>query len=203
MADFSQLLYGSAPAATAPAGTRTPGQGLPGALRDKAIDRAATAAEQRLTALEDVLSQGADNLTQLNDFVELNKKSRTGALHEGLMSSFFPDSFRGTDEQLMQAIPAKLAPIIRPVGSGSTSDRDMTLYLKALPSISQGGKANAAIRDSYQKQYEKARQKVDFLRQWYNANGHLNGADSAWASQNPPSQQKDYSKWTIQPLDGQ
>jgi hypothetical protein len=203
MADFSQLLYGSAPVGTAPAGTRTPGQGLPGALRDKALDRAANAAEQRLTSLEDVLSQGADNLTQLNEFVRLNKLERTGGLHEGLMSSFFPESFRGSNEKLMQAIPAQIAPTIRPVGSGSTSDRDMTLYLQSLPSIALKGEANRKIRDNYQKQYDKARAKVDFLREWYNANGHLNGADSAWASQNKPSQQKDYSGWSIQPLDGQ
>jgi hypothetical protein len=50
MADFSQLLYGPAPAATAPTGVRTPGQGLPGMLRDKAIDRAAEAAQKKLDA---------------------------------------------------------------------------------------------------------------------------------------------------------
>lgn len=203
MADFSQLLYGSAPIGTAPAGTRTPGQGLPGALRDKAIDRAAEAAQKKLEASYEVLNKGAQNLSLLNKFVDLNTKSRTGALHEGLMSSFFPDSFRGDDEKVMQSITAEIAPNKRVEGSGTTSDRDISLYLQSLPNISQGGEANRKIRDTYQQQYDRAKAKVDFLQKWYDQNGNLNGAESVWSSQNPPTQASGNKPgWSIQPISG-
>lgn len=203
MADFSQLLYGSTPAATAPTGMRTPGQGLPGALRDKAIDRASDAALKKLDASYEVLNKGAQNLSLLNKFVDLNTKNRTGGFHEGLMSSFFPESFRGTDEKVMQSITSEIAPNKRVEGSGTTSDRDISLYLQSLPNISQGGEANRLIRDNYQQQYNRAKAKVDFLQKWYDQNGNLNGAESVWSSQNPPTQQgATNSGWSIQPISG-
>lgn len=203
MADFSQLLYGSAPIGTAPAGTRTPGQGLPGALRDKAIDRAAEAAQKKLEASYEVLNKGAQNLSLLNKFVDLNTKSRTGAIHEGLMSSLFPDSFRGDDEKVMQSITAEIAPNKRVEGSGTTSDKDISLYLQSLPNISQGGEANRKIRDTYQQQYDRAKAKVDFLQKWYDQNGNLNGAESVWSSKNPPTQAGGNKPgWSIQPISG-
>jgi hypothetical protein len=203
MADFSQLLYGSAPVGTAPAGTRTPGQGLPGALRDKAIDRASEAAQKKLEASYEVLNKGAQNLSLLNKFVDLNTKSRTGAIHEGLMSSFFPESWRGDDEKVMKSITADIAPNKRVEGSGTTSDKDITLYLESLPNINQGGEANRKIRDTYQQQYDRAKSKVDFLQKWYDQNGNLNGAESVWSSKNPPTQYGGNKPgWSIQPISG-
>jgi hypothetical protein len=203
MADFSQLLYGSAPTGMAPAGTRAPGQGLPGALRDRALDRASEAAQKKLEASYEVLNKGAQNLSLLNKFVDLNTKSRTGAIHEGLMSSLFPDSFRGDDEKVMQSITAEIAPNKRVEGSGTTSDRDISLYLQSLPNISQGGEANRKIRDTYQQQYDRAKAKVDFLQKWYDQNGNLNGAESVWSTQNPPKQAGGNKPgWSIQPING-
>lgn len=201
MADFSQLLYGPAPAATAPTGVRTPGQGLPGMLRDKAIDRAAEAAQKKLEASYEVLNKGAQNLSLLNKFVDINTRERTGGIHEGLMSSFFPESWRGSEEKVMQSITSEIAPNKRVEGSGTTSDKDITLYLQSLPNINQSGEANRKIRDLYQQQYNRAKAKVDFLQQHFNEHGNLNGADAIWASKNPPTQYgKDTTGWSIQPL---
>jgi hypothetical protein len=201
MADFSQLLYGAAPAATAPQGVRTPGQGLPGALRDKAIDRAAESAQKKLEASYEVLNKGAQNLRLLNQFGELNRQARTGGIHEGLMSSFFPESWRGNEEKVMQSITSEIAPNKRVEGSGTTSDKDISLYLQSLPNINQSGEANRQIRDLYQKQYDRAKAKVDFLQNHFNKYGNLNGADAIWAQNNPPtSTNQDRTGWSIQPL---
>ena len=204
MADYSQLLYGSLPSATAPAGTRLPGQGLPGQLRDKAIDRSAELAQKKLDASYEVLNKGASNLSLLNKFIDLNTQNRTGGVHEGFMSSFMPESWRGDAEKVMQSITAEIAPNKRVEGSGTTSDKDISLYLQSLPNINQGGEANRQIRDLYQKQYDKAKSKVDFLQSYYDQYGHLNGAEKIWSSQNPPTQfGKAKSGWSITPVAGE
>lgn len=204
MADYSQLLYGSSPSATAPTGTRLPGQGLPGQLRDKAIDRAAEIAQKKLDASYEVLNKGSYNLSQLNKFIDLNTQNRTGGWHEGFMSSFMPESWRGDAEKVMQSITSDLAPNKRVEGSGTTSDKDIALYLESLPSIGKGGEANRQIRDLYQQQYDRAKAKVDFLQNYYDQYGHLNGAEKIWSTQNPPAQSgKAKSGWSITPVIGE
>jgi hypothetical protein len=201
MADFSQLLYGEAQPTLAPTGFRTPGQGLPGQIRDKALDRAAELAQKKLDASYEVLNKGSNNLSLLNKFIDLNTQNRTGALYEGSFSSLMPDSFRGDAEKVMQSITSEIAPNKRVEGSGTTSDKDISLYLESLPSISKGGEANRQIRDLYQKQYDRAKAKVDFLQSYYDQYGHLNGAEKIWSTQNPPAQYgKSKSGWSIRPV---
>lgn len=198
MADLSQLLYGDVQSALAPTGTRMPGQGLPGQMRDKALDRADEFARKKIDESYGVLNKGAANLRLLNQFIDLNTQQRTGGWHEGWLSSLMPESFRGTDEKVMQSITSEIAPNKRVEGSGTTSDKDITLYLESLPSISKGGEANRKIRDLYQQQYDKAKAKVDFLQSYYDQYGHLNGAEKIWASKNPPTiNGKNTSGWSI------
>lgn len=184
MADLSQLLYGNQPAPEAPEGVRTPWQGLPPARADAARQRAAENAQKYLQDNAAVVNQGAEVLNQLEQFGELNRKSRTGALYEGTLSSFMPESLRGADEKVMQSITADLAPKKRIAGSGTTSDRDIALYLQSLPSIEKGGDVNQQIRENYRKQYEKANAKLQFMQNYFDQYGHLNGADAIWQQQN-------------------
>jgi len=95
-----------------------------------------------------------------------------------------PESLRGTDEKVMQSITADLAPKKRIAGSGTTSDRDIALYLQSLPSIEKGGDVNQQIRENYRKQYEKANAKLQFMQNYFDQYGHLNGADAIWQQQN-------------------
>ena len=181
MADLSQLLYGTQPLVQeAPAGVRTPWQGLPPAKADEARMRASEQARKKLDTLAGVVDQGAGVLADLERFGELNRKSRTGALYEGAFSSFFPESFRGQDEQVMKSITSDLAPRKRIEGSGTTSDRDIALYLASLPSIDKKGNVNEQIRQGYRQQYERAKAKLRFLQNYYDQYGHLNGADVLW-----------------------
>lgn len=164
----------------APPGIRTPWQGLPPQKADEARIRASEQARKKLDTLANVVDQGAGVLADLERFGELNRKSRTGALYEGALSSFFPESLRGQDEQVMKSITSDLAPRKRIEGSGTTSDRDIALYLASLPSIDKKGNVNEQIRQGYRQQYERAKAKLGFLQNYYDQYGHLNGADVLW-----------------------
>jgi len=168
----------------APEGVRVPWQGLPPRKADEARLRASEQAQKYLQENASVVNQGANVLNQLEQFGELNRKSRTGSLYEGSLSSFMPESLRGADEKVMQSITADLAPQKRIAGSGTTSDRDISLYLQSLPSIEKGGDVNQQIRENYRKQYEKANAKLQFMQQYFDKYGHLNGADALWQQQN-------------------
>jgi hypothetical protein len=184
MADLSQFLYGTQQPLEAPEGVRTPWQGLPPARADIARQRSAEQAQKYLQDNASVVNQGAEVLNQLEQFGELNRKSRTGALYEGSLASFMPESLRGADEKVMQSITSDLAPKKRIAGSGTTSDKDITLYLQSLPSIEKGGDVNQQIREGYRKQYEKANAKLQFMQNYFDQYGHLNGADAIWQQQN-------------------
>lgn len=180
MADLSQLLYGSqAPAPEAPTGVRTPWQGLPPARADQMKQRSYEQAQKYLQDNAAIVSQGADVLNQLEQFGALNQQSGTGAWYEGMLPQFMT----GQDEQVMKSITADLAPKKRIAGSGTTSDRDIALYLQSLPSIEKKGQVNKAIRENYRQQYERANAKLQFMQSYFDQYGHLNGADAMWEKQ--------------------
>ena len=203
MADLSQFLYGTQPL-EAPEGTRVPWQGLPPARADKMKDRAFEQAQKYLQDNASVVNQGAGVLKDLEKFGELNRRSKTGALYEGSFSSFMPESFRGADEKVMKSITSDLAPKKRVEGSGTTSDKDINLYLESLPSIANEGDVNQQIRENYRAQYERANKKLQFMQGFFNQYGHLNGADAIYqqqnkvVNQNPPAvanQDKQALEW--------
>ena len=167
----------------APEGVRTPWQGLPPARADMARQRAFEQAQKYLQENAAVVNQGAEVLGELDRFGELNRKSATGALYEGSLSSFMPESLRGSDEKVMQSITADLAPKKRIAGSGTTSDRDIALYLQSLPDISKSGDVNKQIREGYKKQFDRANTKLQFMQSYFDQYGHLNGADVMWQKQ--------------------
>ena len=175
----------------APEGVRTPWQGLPPARADIARQRAFEQGQKYLQDNASVVNQGAEVLAELNRFGDLNRQSGTGALYEGSLASFMPESLRGSDEKVMQSITADLAPKKRIAGSGTTSDKDIALYLQSLPDISKGGDVNQKIREGYQKQFDRVNTKLQFMQGYFDQYGHLNGADVMW--------QKEKSKLLNQP----
>lgn len=180
MADLSQLLYGSqAPALEAPPGIRTPWQSLPPARADQMKQRAYEQAQKYLQDNAAVVSQGAEVLNQLEQFGALNQQERTGAGYE----SFLPKFLTGENELVMKSITADLAPKKRIAGSGTTSDRDIALYMQSLPSIENRGEVNRKIRENYRQQYERANAKLQFMQSYFDQYGHLNGADAMWEKQ--------------------
>jgi hypothetical protein len=184
MADLSQFLYAPPPPLEAPEGTRVPWQGLPPARADQMKQRAYEQGQKYLQDNASVVSKGAGVLQDLEKFGELNRNSRTGALYEGSFASFMPESFRGADEKVMKSITSELAPRKRVEGSGTTSDKDIALYLESLPNIANEGEVNRQIRENYRAQYERANKKLQFMQGFFDQYGHLNGAEAIYQQQN-------------------
>jgi len=178
MADLSQFLYGQEQIAQAeaPPGVRVPWQGLPPQKADEARLRAAEQARKKIEENAKVVQQGATVLQDMETFGALNRENRTGEWYTGLQPTFL----KGAPEQEMDAITSRLAPGQRIEGSGTTSDRDIAMFVKAVPSIDKKGSVNQSIRDNFARQYEKSQAKLQFLQDYYDQYGHLNGADTVW-----------------------
>lgn len=160
----------------APEGIRVPWQGLPPKKADEARLRASEQARKKIEENAKVVQQGANVLQDMETFGALNRQSRTGEFYTGIQPSFL----QGSDEQEMEAITSRLAPGQRIEGSGTTSDRDIAMFVKAVPSINKKGNVNQAIRDNFAKQYDKSKAKLQYLQDYYDQYGHLNGADTLW-----------------------
>lgn len=178
MADLSQFLYGQAQQAAteAPPGVRVPWQGLPPQKADEARLRAAEQARKKIEENAKVVQQGGNILQDMETFGALNRENRTGEWYTGIQPGFT----KGVAEQEMEAITSRLAPGQRIEGSGTTSDRDIAMFIKAVPSIDKKGSVNQAIRENFAQQYEKSKAKLQFLQDYYDQYGHLNGADTVW-----------------------
>ena len=175
MADLSQFLYGTQ-SLEAPEGIRVPWQGLPPQKADEARLRASEQARKKIEENAKVVQQGGIVLQDMETFGALNRESRTGEFYTGIQPGFL----KGSAEQEMEAITSRLAPGQRIEGSGTTSDRDIAMFVKAVPSIDKKGDVNQSIRENFAKQYDRSKAKLQYLQDYYDQYGHLNGADTLW-----------------------
>ena len=161
----------------APEGVRVPWANLPPAKADEARLRAADYARKKLDANSAVVTQGRDILNKMEEFGGLNRQSGTGEFYSG----WLPEWLQGSDEQRMGKIVSKIAPGMRIEGSGTTSDRDISMYVRSVPSLESKGEANRATREAFKADYDRSQAKLQFLNNYYNTYGHLDGADAIWA----------------------
>jgi hypothetical protein len=175
MADLSQFLYQQEPV-EAPQGVRVPWQGLPPARADQMRQKAYEDAQRTIADNANVVSQGADVLNQLETFLDYNREAETGEFYTG----FLPEFLTGKEEQMMNSISADVAPKKRIAGSGTTSDKDIAMYMQSLPSIEKKGTVNQKIVQNYRTQYDRAEKKLKFLQSYFDQYGHLNGVDAQW-----------------------
>ena len=176
MADLSQFLYAPAQPLEAPEGIRVPWQGFPPEKADEARARAGEQARKKIEENAKVVQQGANVLQDMETFGALNRENRTGEWYTGVQPNFT----KGTAEQGMEAITSRLAPGQRIEGSGTTSDRDIAMFIKAVSSIDKKGTVNQDIRDNFARQYDRSKAKLNFLQDFYDQYGHLNGAETIW-----------------------
>jgi hypothetical protein len=160
----------------APEGIRVPWQGLPPKKADEARLRASEQARKKIDENARVVQEGGKVLQDMETFGALNRESRTGEFYTGIQPSFL----QGSAEQKMEAITSRLAPGQRIEGSGTTSDKDIAMFVKAVPSINKKGDVNQSIRENFAKQYDRSKAKLQYLQDYYDQYGHLNGADTLW-----------------------
>ncbi|MCR6660728.1 MAG: hypothetical protein NVV72_15790 [Asticcacaulis sp.] len=152
-----------------------------------------TQEEQQMNALRDTAIKSSNTDQQVQRFGKLNEQVSTGFGRGG--GGFNPlNWFNGPNLQAMESITSALAPTQRVPGSGSSSDKDVEMFRKGLPSIDKFGGANAKIIDNLHNQAVQDRARVSFYDKWVQQHGTLNGAPEAFqqqldAIQNAPNPQ--------------
>ena len=128
-------------------------------------------------------SNAAQVLSDLTRFESLNEAEGSGGFNAipgvGALRGAFDTEVSGMNE-----ITARLAPAQRVPGSGTTSDKDLALYLQAVPSIKRPQGANTAIIDRGREEAVRRQAYADFLDDYASKNGSLIGAERAFRSQN-------------------
>ena len=135
---------------------------------------------KRLADLSTDISSATSTMSDLEEFGRLNRESSTGSWWQQLT----PDKsmFRNQQSMEMAAIQARLGPSQRVQGSGSSSDRDVSLFLRGLPSTENDGPTNAGIREDFERKYKYATDKRAAMQGHLDNFGHLGGFDAAWSS---------------------
>lgn len=140
--------------------------------------------QKRLAELQAEIANAGSTMGDLERFGELNRRSSTGSWWQQMT----PDKpmFRSDDSMQMSAITARLAPNQKPTGAGSTSDKDLALYLRGLPSTENDGNVNKGIREDYRRRYDAALEKANAMQSHLDKFGNLSDFDSRWAQRNVP-----------------
>jgi hypothetical protein len=73
-----------------------------------------------------------------------------------------------------------MAPQQRVPGSGETSNKDLSLFLQAVPGLDKPGPANSAIARQARADAARRQEYAVFLDRWASERGTLAGAEQAW-----------------------
>ena len=154
---------------------------MPQKERDKINTDRYDEGRKRIGELDLELKSASSILNDLNEFGRLNQENSTGSWWQQLT----PDKqmFRSPKSMEMVAIQSRLGPSQRVVGSGSSSDRDVQLFLRGIPSLENEGPVNAGIREDFKRKYDYAVAKRAAMQTHIDKNGNLSGFDSSWADQ--------------------
>lgn len=140
---------------------------------------------KRLAELQAQIDNAGSTMADLNEFGRLNRENSTGSVWQQLT----PDKqmFRSDGSMQMSSIQSRLAPKQRGEGSGSSSDSDVRLFLRGLPSIENYGSTNKGIREDFEGQYSRAIQKSKAMKQHLDTYGNLMDFDARWAERTQPA----------------
>ncbi|WP_288076716.1 hypothetical protein [Pseudomonas sp.] len=167
------------PAAQPTVDPRAPWVGMPPKQADEFRKSVYEQEAKKLEDLRKSVAGGQRTLAQLEQFGELNRETGTG----GLLDKWLPEwATLSSDKQNMLSIQNALTPGQRAPGSGAASDADMRLYKSGLPGIDKGGDVNKDIRLRYAELLRNDQQELAFKERYLAQNGHLNGADEAFAA---------------------
>jgi antitoxin component of RelBE/YafQ-DinJ toxin-antitoxin module len=74
--------------------------------------------------------------------------------------------------ELIQSIQSRLAPAMRQTGSGSSSDRDVSMFLAALPNLLRTPEGNRQVVDHLERIAQRKAQELQFAENYYRQNGY-------------------------------
>jgi len=131
--------------------------------------------------------------TMADQFMALNRQTGTGPARVAGLGELLP-SKTSANLQAMQAIASRAAPSMRVPGSGSTSDKDMALYMASFPKITNWGGSNAEVTKGLKQEAAKTAARAAWAEKWAQTTGSLAGSDAAfenwWASRQSPKASK-------------
>lgn len=148
----------------------------------KPIGRLTPQEEGALRDARDSANMFADVTAQAERFGELNRKTPTGPIYK-IPGAKEIGSFFDPNISRMDALTARMAPAQRVPGSGTTSDRDLALFMQAIPSVDRMGSGNAGIQDDMRMLTNKRQARAYFLDRYAQQYGTLKGAEEAFARQ--------------------
>jgi hypothetical protein len=119
---------------------------------------------------------------QAERFSELNRKAATGPIYKIPFAEEVASVFKPELAQ-MNALTARMAPAQRVPGSGTTSDRDLALFLRAIPNTDRMGSANGEITRDMRAMADKRKERAYFFDRFAQQNGTLKGAQEAFDRQ--------------------
>lgn len=142
-----------------------------------------------LQALRDEASSGLSTAQQAERFVDINQRTGTGGLRAmpiwpfGSRPPTLGDALGAgnPDWGEMKSISASVGPGMRPEGSGSSSDKDMALFLSSFPSVNTLGPANQKIAKRLQDESDQKAARSAFMDEWFARRGNLLGAEQQFA----------------------
>lgn len=185
-----------APNQSAPGGYNPPWTGFSPKGTEEEKSKQWEAAQKRIDILRGMTNEAESKIPMLNRFGALNRRTSTGGLAENIMSNnayaqsllhpAWAENMGGgnqNDINEMVSIQSKLGPQEKPTGAGTSSDRDVNLYMRGLPNISTTGVTNKNLREDYIRTYKNAVIKRDFLERYLNTYRSLHGADQLWDKQ--------------------
>lgn len=148
------------------------------------VDMLNTSEKQALGDAQGASANAISVLSDLNNFQNTmegrgRKRQEVGGLFGGIANkaaAFFGDP----EAQYLDSITSTLAPAKRVPGSGTTSDRDLALFLKGTPGLDKNEATNRALIEDGRREAIRRQQRADFLEAYARENGTLNGAEQAF-----------------------
>lgn len=155
-----------------------PFRGMSTKGRQQAMEQSMRQGQQSLAALSDQDDQARAAMRQIDRFLYLNTKQKSGRLY-GLPGINWLTSF-STAAQEMDSITADIARHQRQPGEGTVSNYDATQFLLASPSRGKDYNTNLAIGKAVKIAKQLQLERSEFMSNYLAVNRHLQGAKEAW-----------------------
>jgi len=146
----------------------------------RAAPRLPAQEQMQLSSAREAATGSREAAITAQRFVDENQVAPTGGLLRQIPLAPQIESLWNPQVGMMNALSAKMAPQQRQPGSGTTSDRDLSLYLQATPSPKKPGPVNAEIASQAAQDASRRSQYAQFLDRWAQDHGTLIGAEAAW-----------------------
>lgn len=130
-------------------------------------------ANKVLTELSESSNKAARLDAEINRFLEINKRTRTGPEY-----TYLPEL--SSDLKTLKSIAAAMAPEFRKEGTGSVSDFDAKQLMKMALSTENDYTTNQRIGQAFRAYNQAAKEKARFISEYFQANRHIEGAQDAW-----------------------